>query len=134
MVLAGTVSAVCHSHSDASPSDRLCHAVFAGSLVQAGMALGLAMECVSESRSTTAPRCRCCTIARGPFGLEVRLGTTQDEALDVDFGDEQPDLVDGASLSAHNKCVRLSVGQPVSKAFLVRQLLELRCNRFCHGG
>lgn len=63
-MLAGTVLAVCYIHGDAFPADRFCHAVFAGSIVLAGMALGLAMEDVSESRSTIR-HCQCGTKRNG---------------------------------------------------------------------
>ena len=65
LVLAGTILAVCCLHDKASPADRLCHSVFAGAIVLSGMALGLAMECVSESRSAAA-RCSCCTKRQPP--------------------------------------------------------------------
>ena len=79
-VLAGTIVAVYCVHGDASPANRLRHAVLAGSIVLAGIALSLAMECVSESRSTIQ-RCGCCTMQdvlterRGRVWAESRLGS-----------------------------------------------------------
>ena len=65
VVLAGPILAVCYLHRAASSADRFCHSVFAGAIVLSGMALGLAMECVSESRDTES-RCPSCTKREPP--------------------------------------------------------------------
>lgn len=59
VVLAGTILAIGHLHRVTSSGSGLCHSILAGAIVLSGMALGLAMECVSESRNADS-NCSCC--------------------------------------------------------------------------